>query len=298
MGGPLTPAADFLLVRDMTEDRLLIHLGANASFVYLPATAKMIEIVAFDTGPGNRFLDALVQRGSREKEQCDVGGHRAVQGRLCEELLEAWSRHHYFARKPPKTISRGEFDDIFVANCIEEAQRRGLGLNDLLCTATHFVTRGIGFGVRQFLPTKLRSIYLSGGGTRNGFLRQLLAQQFPGETLRPTDDLGLPALARKAAAAAVLAGLTLDGVTGSLPQLTGAAGGRLIGRIVAWRSAELGDGCRLGRRANVGLRLRRESRLIFSTFANPLRRVPVHSPPTETADLWHCRAAETWEDFR
>jgi anhydro-N-acetylmuramic acid kinase len=234
MGGPLTPAADYLLCSDEVEDRLLLHLGSNTSLVFLPANAKTIDIVAFDAGPGNRFLDAIVRRCTREKEHCDVGGHRAVQGRLSEELLDTWSKSPYFLRKPPKTLSRSDFDDAFTASAIEDAQRMGLGLNDLLCTATHFVARGLGFAARQWLPTspRLRNIYLSGGGTRNGFLRQLLAQRFPGEALHPSDDLGVPGLTRKATAAAILAALAVDGITGNLPQLTGATGGRLCGRIV------------------------------------------------------------------
>jgi anhydro-N-acetylmuramic acid kinase len=65
---------------------------------------------------------------------------------------------------------------------------------------------------------------------RNGFLWQLTSQQFGGAVER-TDAAGVPALSRNAAAAAVLAALTCDGVTGNLPVLTGASGGRLLGHI-------------------------------------------------------------------
>ena len=256
-GTPLTAAADYLLARG-SEDRLFVHLGAVASLLLITASAKTSHITAFDAGPGNHFLDALVSRCTRDK--IDSGGTRAVQGRASDELLDAWSRNLYLQRKPPKAVSRSDFDDAFALSCIDDTKRLGLGLNDLLCTATHFVARCISLGVRHWLPANPRDIYLSGGGTRNGFLRQLLAAQFPGESLRRSDDAGIPTLARKASAAAVLAALTLDGVTGNLPHLTGAAGGRLIGRIVpgdprnwamvaAWAAEQMWDYAEIRRAA-------------------------------------------------
>ena len=92
---------------------------------------------------------------------------------------------------------------------------------------------------------------LTGGGVRNGFLWQLVGQQFDGPIAR-ADEVGVPALARNAAAAAVLAALTFDGVAGNLPVLTGATGGRLLGHIspgdnrnwarcTAWLADQTGD---------------------------------------------------------
>jgi len=258
-GSPLTPVSDYLLARDDAEDRLFIHLGRVSSVLLIPAKAKTVDLQAFDTGPGNRLLDAIMVRCTREKDRCDAGGTRAVQGRVCDELLQQWSRSLYFQRKPPK-ILRGEFDDAFADLAIDDAKQRTLGLNDLLCTATHFIARSLALGVRQWLPSAARSVYLSGGGTRNGFLQQLLAQQFSGERLRRTDDVGIPTLARKASAAGILAALAFDGVTGNLPLLTGASGGRLIGRLTpgdprnwaraaAWAAEQMWDYTQIDRAA-------------------------------------------------
>lgn len=234
IGGPITPAADHLLFADQTSDRLLIHLGANASIVLLPAGGTMSDLIAFDAGPCMRLLDSLVRSCSRDGEPPDAAGTRAVQGRLSAELLEAWLRQPFITRKPPKMIGRDDFGPAFIQRTIEDARRLRLELNDLLCTAAHFIVQSVRWNVSHHLPhaSTQRSIHLSGRGTRHGLLRQLLVQQFPAESLLLTDELGVPALARKAAAAAVLAGLTLDGITGNLPFATGASGGRLIGRII------------------------------------------------------------------
>ena len=94
---------------------------------------------------------------------------------------------------------------------------------------------------------------------RNGFLWQLLGLQFEGVLAR-SDEVGVPALARTAAAAGVLAALTCDGVAGNLPLLTGASGGRLLGqfapgdarnwaRVAAWVADQTGDAARVNRAA-------------------------------------------------
>lgn len=232
-GHPITALADALLFRSPVRDRLLIHLGAVTSVLALPRGARLADVVGFDAGPGNQLLDALVQCGSRGKETTDAGGRRAVQGRCLEPVLARWREHPYFARRPPKMVPPEAFGRPFLLAAFDAARRLGAGLSDLLCTATHLVARAVGETVRAWLPAGgPRDVLVSGGGVRNGFLWQLLAQQFPGEEPQRTDVAGVPALARHAAAAAVLAALTLDAVDGNLPLVTGAVGGRLLGQLV------------------------------------------------------------------
>ncbi len=234
-GQLVSAAADFLLFRDATEDRLLIHLGSVTSIVALPASAKISSVVGFETGPGNRLLDDITHLGTRGREHYDAGGKKAVQGRCLEELLARWLTHPHLGRRPPKSLARSAFGTSFLTDAFEFARSSGATLPDLLCTATHFVARCVGEGVARWVPARdgvPRRIFVSGGGVRNGFLWKLLERQFPGVVLARLDEIGVPAGSRNATAAAVLAGLTLDGVAGNLPLLTGAAGGRIVGRII------------------------------------------------------------------
>jgi anhydro-N-acetylmuramic acid kinase len=241
-GSPLTATADYLLHRE-SHEVLLLHLGEVTSLVALPANGKLNDTLAFDCGPGNRFLDALSLRCSRESVD---HGNRAVQGKANDDLIAQWMHEPFLLRKPPKAVNRSDFDDTFIARVLDDAKQAGMTANDLLCTATHFVARCVSQSISHYLPHRERSVLLSGGGTRNGFLRHLLASQMP------TISLMEHSLARKAAAAAVLTALMLDGVTASLPHLTGATGGRLLGRIVpgdlrhwsraaAWVADQLAD---------------------------------------------------------
>ncbi len=229
-----TAAADGLLFRDPGEERLLVHLGSVTSVLFVPPGGKLSELTGFEAGPGNRLLDDLTALGTRGREPCDPGGTRAVQGRCLEPLLARWLAHPFPAKKPPKALPRPAFGAPFLTTAFESARDAGGTLHDLLCTATHFVARCVGLGCERWLPAAAepRRVFVSGGGARNGFLWKLLEGQFPGTPVERLDVLGVPAAARTAAAAAVLAGLTLDGVAANLPLVTGAAGGRLVGRLV------------------------------------------------------------------
>lgn len=234
-GHLITPAADYLLYRELNEERILVHIGAVTSVVLIPAGGKLSAVSGFETGPGNRLIDDVTHLGTRGRESCDSGGKKAVQGKCLEDLLARWMSHPHLARRPPKALPRSAFGTTFLTESFECARTSGATLHDLLCTATHFVARCVGDGVAKWLPAKPdvpRRVFVSGGGVRNGFLWKLLERQFEGLTVSRLDAAGVPAAGRNAAAAAVLAGLTLDGVAGNMPVLTGAAGGRLIGRIV------------------------------------------------------------------
>lgn len=261
-GHPISAAADFLLFRHDHEDRVIAHLGAVAGVLHIPAGAKVADVRGFEAGPGSQLLNALLFHGTRGREHTDPGGKKAVQGRCLEPLLARWLEHPYLTRKPPKAVHAEAFGRAFLLAAFDAARELGAGLPDLLCTATHLVARSVGNACRNWLPpvTGSRRVLLTGGGVRNGFLWQLLGQPFDGMAIARADEVGIPPLARNAAAAAILAALTCDGVAGNLAPLTGAAGGRLIGNVVpgdtrnwarcaTWIAEQVGEFPRVNRAA-------------------------------------------------
>jgi anhydro-N-acetylmuramic acid kinase len=252
-GHPITAAADYLLFRPPARPRLLVHLGAVSSLMWLPPGAKVSAVAGFEAGPGNQLLDALVYHGTRGKESSDPGGKKAVQGRCLEPLLARWLEHPHLTRTPPKTVHPEAFGRSFLLAAFDAARQLHAGLPDLLCTATHLAARAIGAAAKNLLPPARdgREVLVTGGGARNGFLWQLVSQQV-GEGIARSDAAGVGPLARSAAAAAVLAALTCDGVAGNLAVLTGATGGRLLGhlapgdgrnwaRVAAWVADQTGE---------------------------------------------------------
>lgn len=232
-GRMIGSAADALLLRDPLTQRVLIHLGSVTSVLAIPPRARLSSVIGFEAGPGNRLLDELCSLGTRGRDPYDSGGTRAVQGRCLDPLLSRWMAHPSQSRSVPRTFTRYEFGTQFLQDAFEQTRALGGTLHDLLCTATHYVVRCLSRNCGRFLPgdSAPRQIYVSGGGSRNGFLWKLLAAEFPGERLERYDQLGIPGTHRPAVSAAILTALLLDGVPASLPLVTGAGGARLIGRL-------------------------------------------------------------------
>jgi anhydro-N-acetylmuramic acid kinase len=231
-GVPVTALADYLLFRSAVEARLVVDLGSVARLVYLPANARPGEVLGFEAGPCGLLLDELMRQLTGGKEEYDAGGKHAVQGKCLESLLERWLEHPFLGRRPPRSVPRQAFGPDFVAQAVLLARQERWPLQDLLCTATHFVARCIA-SVRLHVPTArpLARIILSGGGVRNGLLWHLLEQQFAGVPLERSDQFGIAAEQHHAAAGGILAALTMDGVPANLPSATGAAGSRLLGSL-------------------------------------------------------------------
>jgi anhydro-N-acetylmuramic acid kinase len=239
-GMPIEAIADHLLFRHPQLSRCVIHLGGTASVIYLPADGRVADVIGFEAGPCNLFLDGLIRQLSGGKDSCDAGGKYAVQGRCMEDVLQRWLDHPSWQRRPPKGLSPQAFGAEFILQAVRESRERDRSLHDVLCTATHLIARGLGASLRRFLPAAPAQVFLSGGGTRNGFLWHLLEQQLAGTPLARTDAAGVPAAHRRAMEAGILATLTVDGVPASLPSATGAAGARLIGSLTPGSAANWG----------------------------------------------------------
>ncbi len=238
-GVPLSALVDYLLFRHTSENRVLVHLGSAARVVYVPAGGRPMDVLGFEAGPCNLFLDNVMQRLTGGREEYDPGGKNGVQGHCLEPVLQRWLAHPYMQRRPPKSFTRSTFGDELLTQTLPNARQLQASRHDLVCTATHFVARSITASLRRFLPEgrPLHRVLLSGGGIRNGFLWHLLEQQLTGIPLDKTDQHGIPSDARKAIESALLAALTVDGVPANLPAATGAAGSRLLGSLTPGSSA-------------------------------------------------------------
>lgn len=230
-GRLLTTLADSLIFSEPHEERLLLHLGSVSSLVHLSPKCSFNELLAFESGPGIGFLDELITLGTRGRASLDTAGTIAVQGRVIEPLLESWLKLPFFQRTPPKTVPAELLGTSLIHAAFERVREAGGTLNDLLCTATHWIARAIEQACTRWVPASCQKMILSGRGARNGFLWQRLGHRLPGKELLSLDELGVPGSQRTAVAAAILAAFFLDGVPGNLPHLTGATGSRVLGHI-------------------------------------------------------------------
>src|SRR5260370_1893813 len=64
-GAPLVPYVDYLLFRHAKLGRASLNRGAIGNVTVIPPASKPAQGFAFDTGPGNMLIDALVAHSTR-----------------------------------------------------------------------------------------------------------------------------------------------------------------------------------------------------------------------------------------
>ena len=198
----------------------------------LPAATTLAEIVAFDTGPGNMVIDGLVRRMTHNEMAFDRDGEIARSGKVIPALLEKLVRHPYFSLPPPKTAGREQFGMAF----LEKLLRIGdtFSSEDLICTATELTVQTIAKAIVPFITRKssIRQLIVSGGGSRNSYLMQRLKNVLSQLEVLPSDELGIPSIAKEAIGFAILANETLHLHPGNVPSATGARHMAVLGKII------------------------------------------------------------------
>jgi anhydro-N-acetylmuramic acid kinase len=222
-GAPLVPYVDYLLFASSAVSRVALNIGGIANVTVLPAGSNSGDIGAFDTGPGNMVIDALVSHHTEGRQHYDHDGGIARRGTVHERLLEAMLSDPYFERQPPKTTGREQFGQQFVSGLLAT----GISLPDLIATATELTAKSIALAIQTTDPAE---VIVSGGGLRNGWLMQRLRELLNHCEVKSSADFGIDPDAKEAVAFAVLAYEFTRGRTGNLPRVTGARRGVLLGK--------------------------------------------------------------------
>jgi anhydro-N-acetylmuramic acid kinase len=231
-GAPLVPLVDYLMLRHEQKGTVALNIGGIANVTVIPAKAKPLDVVGFDTGPGNMVSDALVRHFTGEREFYDVGGRVAALGKVNEPLLADALSDPFFSRRPPKSAGREQFGRAFVERYF--LSRRRARFEDLLRTSLELTARTIASALARFVfpGRKIDRLIVSGGGAHNRLLVNRLVDLLPRLTVELSDRYGLPADAKEAIAFAILADRTLHGLPGNLPSVTGARRPVVLGKIV------------------------------------------------------------------
>src|SRR6184192_225272 len=113
-GAPLVPYVDYLLYRHPKLGRVSLNLGGIANITVIPAAAKPKQIFAFDTGPANMLIDALVAHFTNGRQRFDKNARLATQGRSLPALLDDLLRDPYLKLAPPKSTGREYYGHAYL----------------------------------------------------------------------------------------------------------------------------------------------------------------------------------------
>ncbi len=245
-GAPLVPFLDYLVYRDwgrdrrggrIAQNRIAQNIGGIANLTAIPAGASPRQVIAFDTGPGNMVIDAVMEElyGRRY----DRDGKVAASGRVLSGVIVRLLRAPFFRQKPPRTAGREEFGREYVGRFLQLCH--GASKSDVVATATALTARSIADAVQRFvvprfgarLKKKSRQMIVSGGGAKNPTLIAMLRDAMAplAISLHFSDEFGLPAEAKEAVAFALLAHETWHRRPSSVPSATGAKRAAILGKI-------------------------------------------------------------------
>jgi anhydro-N-acetylmuramic acid kinase len=231
-GAPLVPFLDYIFYRHPSRGRIIQNIGGIANLTAIPAAASPAQVIAFDTGPGNMVIDAVVDQ--LYGKAYDRDGRLAASGQVLSGILSSVLGLPYFSRRPPKTAGREEFGRDFVAQFLRRCRTSRKA--DVVATATALTAKSISGAVNRFVVRKKRSfeeLIVSGGGAKNPTLLSMLRDELSQIRLRLrlSDEFGLPAEAKEAVAFAVLAFQTWHHRASNIPAATGAIRAAILGKI-------------------------------------------------------------------
>ncbi len=205
-GAPLTPLADFLLLRHGSEDRAVANLGGFCNLTRLPGGHDIDRIAGADICACNQVLDAVAR--AVLDAAFDRDGQAAMQGVPDEAATRQLTGVLRRQAKSGRSLGTGDEAIAWVE------RHRAVLPADLAASACAAIATVIADSAKGSAR-----LILAGGGVRNRRLVQELTAR-AGCQVVLSDDLGMPAAYREAMAWAVLGALCQDRQAIALPQVT------------------------------------------------------------------------------
>ncbi len=207
-GAPLVSVYHRALAARLPERPLaFVNIGGVANVTWIGRDGSLL---AFDTGPGNALIDDWMRHHTGTAR--DEDGALAASGRVDEPALHEALANAYFARVPPKSLDRNDFQAGAMA---------ALPPADGAATLTAFTARSIA-RAREHMPEEPRLWVVCGGGRRNRTLMAHLAASVE-NAVAPAEALGLDGDNLEAEAWAYLAVRSLKRLPITFPGTTGVA---------------------------------------------------------------------------
>lgn len=211
-GAPLAPMYHAARLQSGAVDlpAVILNIGGVANVTYIDGET----IIAFDTGPGNALMDDWVQK--RTGERFDEDGKLAAAGKVHDAFLNNWFAHPYFARRPPKSLDRDQWDIAALGSVVQEIN--AVSTEDGAATLLHFTAGGI-IKAMDHMPKAPKAWYACGGGRHNKALMAYLNERLGG-CVHTVDDIGWNGDATEAECFAYLGVRSMLGLSISLPTTT------------------------------------------------------------------------------
>ncbi|MFC5824523.1 anhydro-N-acetylmuramic acid kinase [Nonomuraea insulae] len=257
-GAPLVSVLDGLLLGGHEGGAGALNLGGISNMTVVGEGS----LYAYDIGPANALIDAVVTSRGLGARGFDEDGRIAASGRVDERLLQVLLDEPYYRLAAPKSTGKELFHLGYVEAALVRAGLRlagetpaagsgttgsgttgpattgpattasgttgSIGDADLVATLTELTVRTVAHDVRA---AGVGALVVSGGGCRNPVVMDGLRAALPGVEVAPSDDYGAPSDDKEAIAFALIGWLSAHGLPGTVPGGTGARAARVLGTL-------------------------------------------------------------------
>lgn len=234
-GAPLVPILDVLLLGAFLEQgraACALNLGGIAN---VTACTTGAEPVAWDIGPANALIDAVITASPAVPDSYDRDGGIGRSGQVLPDLLDHLLAEVYYQLAAPKSCGK----ELFHLGYVQEALHRTSldpGLPDLVATLTELTAVTV---AQALSATRTDIVVASGGGVSNHYLMERIEGLMPHVKIIRSDELGVSADHKEALAFALIGWATMHSLPSNVPSCTGASGDRVLGRFTPGQSGRL-----------------------------------------------------------
>lgn len=221
-GAPLVSALDTWLLAGHARTAAALNLGGIANMTVVRARD---DLVAYDIGPANALIDAVVTSNGANQRGFDIDGLIARSGSIDVQLLGILLDEPYYQEAAPKSTGKELFNLAYVEDAVARSATRPTTA-DLVATLTELTVRTV---ARDVLSYGVDLLVASGGGCRNPVLAEGLRRALPSVTIVSSDEYGAPADDKEAIAFALIGWCSAHGLPGTVPAGTGAREARILG---------------------------------------------------------------------
>lgn len=220
-GAPLVSFLDALLLAGLGTVPAALNLGGISNVTVLGPGG----LHAYDIGPANALIDAVVNQNGLHRSGYDEGGLIAASGDVEAALLDVLLDEEYYRLAPPKSTGK----ELFHLGYVQAAIRRAgaaPAASDLVATLTELTVRTVADAIRA---EGADTLVVSGGGSRNPVMLEGIRRALPDTRVILSDEVGAPAGDKEAIAFGLIGWCSAHGLPGTVPGGTGARGTRILG---------------------------------------------------------------------
>lgn len=165
-GAPLVPVFHQLLIQSVfrklmkSKDGIAVHnLGGMSNLSLLTPDDQLF---AFDTGPGNFWIDQAASIATDSQLSYDRDGRLGANGKIDAAAVNQILKHPFFSKRFPKSTGRDDFPFEMLSSATQATGP------DLVATATEITTRSIQMAYAQLEKVcPISHVVFCGGGTKN-----------------------------------------------------------------------------------------------------------------------------------